>query len=154
MGMNGDKMTKPKITMRQVSDKEMFEGMSKKTIDRLKKDVANIKFASKNKMEIFGGTFSSIPIPLHLLARKLSKQDEYIISQMIAFIVNDAHARCAKTVQYINKMPKDHPQVKMILKNTNYAIKRGKEHKDILDKLWKRKDKIKKHEMFSLFLGI
>ena len=147
-------MAKPKVSIRRISEKEMYEGMSPKRIERLKEDLYNIRFASKLNLEVFGGTSASVPIPVHLLGRKLSKNDEYLISQMVALIVNDHAARYAKTAQYIHKAPKDDKHSLMIVKNSKYAVKRGKEHKALLKKLWARKEKLKKHEMFRLALGI
>ena len=147
-------MPKSKITSRKISEEEAFEGLSPKRIEAIMRDVANIKFASKHNLEHFGGTYSSIPIPLHLLGKKMSKNDQYIIHQMVALIANDIHGRCARTVQYVHKMPKEDSNVKMLVKNSRYAQKRGKEHKKLLDNLWKRKDKLKKHELFSLWLGV
>jgi hypothetical protein len=147
-------MPKSKMTVRSISEKEAFEGLSPKRIAAMKQSLANIKFASKNKIEVFSGTYSSVPIPVHLLGKKLSKNDERIIAGLVALIVNDVHGKFARTIQYIHKMPKDNPQVQMIVKNSKYAEKRGKEHKKLLDELWAKKDKLKKGELFRLWLGI
>ena len=144
----------PKPTIRKISEKEAFEGLSPKRIAAMKRDLTNIKFASKHGMEIFGGTYSSIPLPVHLLGKKLSKNDERIIAGMVALIVNEHAERYAKTVQYLHKMPKSDANVQMIVKNSKYAIKRGKEHGKLLKTLWARKAKLKKHELFGLWLGI
>lgn len=147
-------MSKPKVTIKPVDEKELLADIGPKAMARMEKDIENIKFASKHHMETFGGTYASSPLPLHLLSRKLSKQDEWNVHQFVAMVLNAKMEEYAQTIRYVYNMPKDDKDVLRIMKNTKYAIKMGKKYKDGLNKLWKRTKKLKKGELFLIGLKL
>jgi hypothetical protein len=147
-------MKKLKITARRITEEEAVEGLSPKRAAALKKDLMDLRYASKHKIETFNGSYSSVPIPLHILKSKISKEDEHNIYQLVAMVVNKLKGRHARTVRFVSSLPKESEHRQRIIKQCKYSERRGQEDKVALDKLWKRKEKLKKHELFRIALGI
>lgn len=103
-----------------------------------KKTAMDLGFEDASGAESFGFIAASVPLPLHLLQSKISKNDAHTISRMVAMRVNEAMARAARTVQYVAKAPIKNSNRTRILDNTKFTIKYGDKAKNDIKKLFNK----------------
>jgi hypothetical protein len=104
----------------------------------VKNSMEDFDFEAKSGAESFGYVAHSVPIPTHLLSSKISKNDNYMISRMVAMRVNEALGKAARTVQYVANTPKNNANRKRIVANTRSAIGQGDKAKTKLKTLFKQ----------------
>ncbi len=75
-------------------------------------------------MESFGFTCASAPV--NGLSFSLPKKKQRELEAAVAQRLNAERARSARLVRYLARLPRNHPDWKLILKHIPFAIKMGK----------------------------
>lgn len=129
-----------KIKSRPVSDEELKKELPKKKYVEMMESLRLIKFASKHKISDFNSTAGLIPIPLHLLKSRISKEDEYYIYKFVAIRCNEQQYQDMRSFLFLMENS-DLPEVKIIMEKLKKYGKQKKYYREFMNNIWKRPEK-------------
>ena len=144
-------MAKKKITIttKSITRKEFLENFTGKKLKTMKESLKIGDLEAKYNIDAFHGYCHSVPIPVRLLRSRISKQDEYAISQMIAHVVNKEKGTFARTAQFLDKHPAGTAKGDLVRKGIKWTIEGGKEGQAAMDEMWAKPEgyKVGKYEV-------